>query len=159
MRVGFGYDAHVLVTGRDLYLGGVQLPHESGLLGHSDGDVVLHAISDAILGAAGLEDIGLLFPNTDKSIEGIDSAKILAMAADAAREKGYEIVNIDCVIICESPKITPYRLQIRERIASIAGLSADRVNIKGKTTEGMGFAGRREGIESQAVCLLEEAKR
>lgn len=155
MRIGFGYDAHAFVQGRTLFLGGLRIPHALGLLGHSDGDVLLHAISDAVLGAAGLQDIGVHFPNTDPAITGIGSDRILARAVELARDEGYGIVNVDAVVVCEAPKIQPYRDEMREVIARIMGVEAGRVNVKGKTTEGLGFAGRMEGIESYAVCLLE----
>jgi 2-C-methyl-D-erythritol 2,4-cyclodiphosphate synthase len=155
MRVGLGYDAHAFVEGRRLFLGGLHIPHERGLLGHSDGDVLLHAISDAILGAAGLPDIGAHFPNTDGAIEGIQSGRILARVMDLVRSEGFEIVNIDAVVICESPRVQPYRDEMRSNIARVMTVDAARIGIKGKTTEGMGFTGRREGIESYAVCLLE----
>jgi 2-C-methyl-D-erythritol 2,4-cyclodiphosphate synthase len=155
MRVGLGYDAHALVDGRDLILGGIRIPHEKGLLGHSDGDVLLHAISDALLGAAGLEDIGFYFPNADKNIEGIDSTKILSRVSELVKGRGFEVINVDAVVVCEAPKIQPYREEIRVSVAGIMGVDADRINVKGKTTEGMGFQGRKEGIESYAVCLLD----
>jgi 2-C-methyl-D-erythritol 2,4-cyclodiphosphate synthase len=155
MRVGLGYDAHAFAEGRKLFLGGLPIPHERGLLGHSDGDVLLHAISDAILGAAGLPDIGVHFPNTDETIEGIESGKILARVMDLVRSEGFEVVNVDAVVICETPKVQPYRDEMRSNIARIMAVDAARIGIKGKTTEGMGFTGRREGIESYAVCLLE----
>jgi 2-C-methyl-D-erythritol 2,4-cyclodiphosphate synthase len=156
MRVGFGFDTHAFAEGRALFLGGVRIPHERGLLGHSDGDVLLHAISDAVLGAAGLPDIGVHFPNTDRTIAGIGSDLILARATELARSEGYEIVNVDAVVVCEAPKIQPYREEMRAVIARIMGLDVGRINVKGKTTEGLGFTGRREGIESHAVCLLDE---
>jgi 2-C-methyl-D-erythritol 2,4-cyclodiphosphate synthase len=155
MRIGIGYDAHALVEGRELILGGVRIPHERGLLGHSDGDVLLHALSDAILGAAGLADIGVLFPDTDQTIKGIASEKILSRAIEAARGEGLELVNIDAVIVCQAPRIQPYREEMRRNIARILSADVARVNIRGKTTEGMGFTGRKEGIEAYAVCLLE----
>jgi 2-C-methyl-D-erythritol 2,4-cyclodiphosphate synthase len=155
MRVGIGYDVHAFVEGRVLLLGGLAIPHGRGLLGHSDGDVLLHAVSDAILGAAGLADIGVHFPNTDESIKGMESGRILARAVELARNEGFEIVNIDAVVVCEEPKIQPYKEEIRRSIAGILGVDAVRINIKGKTTEGLGFTGNREGIESYAVCLLE----
>jgi 2-C-methyl-D-erythritol 2,4-cyclodiphosphate synthase len=156
MRVGLGYDTHAFAEGRELFLGGLRIPHERGLLGHSDGDVLLHAISDAVLGAAGLEDIGFHFPNTDQAIAGIRSDRILARCVELMRGEGYEIVNVDAVVVCEAPKIQPYREQMRSSIARIMGVEAGRINVKGKTTEGLGFTGRREGIESYAVCLLNE---
>ena len=159
MRVGLGYDAHAFVEGRALFLGGLLIPYERGLLGHSDGDVLLHAISDAVLGAAGLPDIGVYFPNTDQSIAGIRSDHILARATGLAREEGFDVACIDAVIVCEAPKIQPYREEMRAVIARIMGVEVGRINVKGTTTEGMGFTGRREGIESYAVCLLDEVAR
>ncbi len=155
MRIGIGYDAHALVEGRELFLGGVRIPYAFGLMGHSDGDVLLHAISDAVLGAAGLSDIGVLFPDTDPTIKGIQSEKILARAMEAAGGEGFRLVNIDAVIVCQAPKVLPYREEIRKNIARILSVDTGRVNVKGKTTEGMGFTGRKEGIEAYAVCLLE----
>jgi 2-C-methyl-D-erythritol 2,4-cyclodiphosphate synthase len=155
VRIGLGYDAHAFAEGRALFLGGLAIPHDKGLLGHSDGDVLLHAISDAILGAAGLPDIGVHFPNSDKSIEGIESSVILARVVELVRSNGFEIVNVDAVVVCEEPKIQPHREEMRLRIARIMTIDASRVNVKGKTTEGLGFTGKKEGIESHAVCLLE----
>ena len=155
MRVGLGYDAHAFIEGKRLFLGGVPISHEKGLLGHSDGDVLLHAISDALLGAAGADDIGVHFPNTDKAIEGIESEKILARCVAIVRERGYEIGNIDAIVVCEAPKIQQHREEMRANIARIMAVDRGRVSVKGKTAEGMGFTGRKEGIESFAVCLLE----
>jgi 2-C-methyl-D-erythritol 2,4-cyclodiphosphate synthase len=155
MRIGLGYDAHAFVDGRDLFLGGLRIPHNKGLLGHSDGDVLLHAISDALLGAAGAEDIGAHFPNTDESIKGIESATILAHVGQLVRDKGFSIINIDAIVVCEAPRIQPYREKLKNSIAGILGVDTDRISVKGKTTEGMGFAGRREGIEARAVCLID----
>jgi 2-C-methyl-D-erythritol 2,4-cyclodiphosphate synthase len=155
MRVGFGYDVHVLAEGRRLLLGGVEIPHNRGLLGHSDADVLLHAISDAILGALSEGDIGLHFPDTDPTLKGMESRKILAHAVGLASAKGYTIANIDTTIVCQEPKISPFRDAIIASVASIASVSCDRVSIKAKTTEGLGFTGRREGIAAYAVCLLE----
>ena len=154
-----GYDAHAFAKGRALFLGGLRIPHERGLAGHSDGDVLLHAISDAVLGAAGLQDIGVHFPNADQAIAGIGSDRILARAVGLARDEGYEVVNVDAVVVCEAPKIQPYRDEIRVIIARIMGVEAGRINVKGKTAEGLGFTGRREGIESYAVCLLDRVSR
>lgn len=156
MRIGTGFDVHRLTEGRKLVLGGVEIPFERGLLGHSDGDVLLHAISDAILGALSEDDIGVHFPDTDESTEGIDSARILDKANRIAHGKGYRIVNIDTVVVAEKPKIAPYRDAIRQRIAGILSIDAKAVGIKGKTTEGLGFTGRNEGIAVHAVVLLEE---
>jgi 2-C-methyl-D-erythritol 2,4-cyclodiphosphate synthase len=155
VRIGLGYDAHAFAEGRALILGGLAIPHDKGLLGHSDGDVLLHAISDAILGAAGLPDIGVYFPNSDKSIEGIESGRILARAVELVRSNGFEIVNVDAVVVCEEPKIQPHREEMQQSVARIMTVDAARVNVKGKTTEGLGFTGKKEGIESYAVCLLE----
>ena len=158
MRIGIGYDVHRLVEGRDLFLGGVLIPHHKGLLGHSDGDVLIHAISDAILGAISEGDIGAHFPDTDETTEGIRSTKILAEVGRLAREKGFGIVNIDAVVVAEEPRIYPHRERMKETIAHVLGIGRDAVGIKGKTTEGLGFPGRREGIEAHAVALLEENK-
>lgn len=157
MRIGVGYDVHQLVEGRKLLLGGIEIPFHKGLLGHSDGDVLIHAICDAILGAICEGDIGTHFPDSDNSIKGIESAKILLHAADLAHKKGYTVVNIDAVVAAQEPKIAPVRDAMRKSIATIIGISDDRVSIKGKTTEGLGFVGRKEGIEVYAVALLEEA--
>ncbi len=156
MRIGIGYDVHRLVQGRPLILGGIHIPYEKGLLGHSDGDVLLHAISDAILGAIGEGDIGVLYPDKDESIRGIDSAKILSHVCELALRKGYKIVNIDTVVVTEEPKIAPHRETMKAKIAGILKIDTSLVSIKGKTTEGLGFAGRREGIEVQAVVLVAE---
>lgn len=155
MRIGFGYDVHALAEDRKLFLGGVEVPHSRGLLGHSDADVLLHAISDAILGALSEGDIGLHFPDTDASIKGIESRKILYHAVGLAKDRGFTIANIDTTIVCQEPKIAPFRTAIIDSIASIASISRDRVSVKAKTTEGLGFTGREEGIEAYAVCLLE----
>ncbi|MHB8109205.1 MAG: 2-C-methyl-D-erythritol 2,4-cyclodiphosphate synthase [Syntrophorhabdaceae bacterium] len=155
MRIGIGFDVHRLVAGRKLILGGVEIPFEKGLLGHSDGDVLLHAISDAILGALSEDDIGEHFPNTDKNIEGIDSTEILAKAASIARHRGFRIVNIDSVLIAEAPKIAPWRDSIKRRIAGILSVDPGAIGIKGKTTEGLGFTGRGEGIAAHAVACIE----
>jgi 2-C-methyl-D-erythritol 2,4-cyclodiphosphate synthase len=158
MRVGVGYDVHRLVEGRKLFLGGIEIPHHKGLLGHSDGDVLIHAICDAILGAMGEGDIGTHFPDTDKSIEGIESTKILAYVANLARQRCYAIVNIDAVVATQEPKIAPVRDSMRKCLAETIGISIDRISVKGKTTEGLGFVGRKEGIEVYAVALLDESK-
>ena len=157
MRVGVGYDVHRLVEGRKLFLGGIEIPYHKGLLGHSDGDVLIHAICDAILGAMGEGDIGTHFPDTDKSIQGIESTKILTHVANLVREKGYTVVNIDAVVAAQEPKIAPVRDSMRKSLAETIGIHMDRISVKGKTTEGLGFAGRKEGIEVYAVALLDEA--
>ena len=156
MRIGIGYDVHRLVEGRRLFLGGVEVPFDKGLLGHSDGDVLIHAICDAILGALSEGDIGVHFPDSDESIKGIESVKILAYVRELAKKKGYRIVNIDSVIITEEPKVSPYREKIKARLAEILEMDITSVSIKGKTTEGLGFTGRKEGIAAQAVALLEK---
>lgn len=156
MKMGIGYDVHRLVAGRRLFLGGVEVPFDKGLLGHSDGDVLIHAICDAILGALSEGDIGVHFPDTNESIKNIESIKILTYVQELAKKKGYRIVNIDAVIIAEEPKILPYRERIREQLAKILEIDITSVSVKGKTTEGLGFTGRKEGIVAQAVALLEK---
>jgi 2-C-methyl-D-erythritol 2,4-cyclodiphosphate synthase len=156
MRIGIGYDVHRLVEGRRLFLGGVEVPFDKGLLGHSDGDVLIHAISDAILGAISEGDIGIHFPDSDESIKGIESVKILTHVRELAKKKGYGIINIDAVIITEEPKVSPYRERIKARLAEILEIDIASVSVKGKTTEGLGFTGRKEGIAVQAVVLLEK---
>ena len=153
-RIGIGGDAHKLVEGRDLWLGGVRLEHERGLLGHSDGDVLLHAIADAIYGALGDPDIGRHFPPGAAETEGISSRSIIAHARARMVEKGFGLVGLDAVIVCEEPKIAPVVSALRASIAGMLSLPEERVNLKGKTTEGMGFEGRKEGISSWAVALL-----
>lgn len=157
-RVGVGYDAHRLVKGRDLHLGGIKIEWEYGLLGHSDGDCALHAIADALLGASGLGDIGLYFPSEDESIRGISSADILADVKKMLDEKGFRIINVDCVIICQRPKISEYGDKMVESISSVLGTDRMVVSVKGKTTEGMGFEGSGEGISSIAVALVEKQR-
>jgi len=156
MRVGIGFDAHRLVEGKKLILGGIEVPFEKGLLGHSDADVLLHAISDAVLGAISADDIGVHFPDSDASLKGIDSAVILARCAALAREKGYRITSVDSVLVAEKPKISPFRSAMKEKIARILGIEPEVVGIKGKTTEGLGFTGRGEGIAAHAVVLVEK---
>jgi len=156
MRVGIGYDVHALVRGRKLFLGGVEIPSDRGLAGHSDGDCLIHAICDAILGAISEYDIGHFFPDTDQSIKDIDSVEILRFVSALAGKKGYTIVNIDAVIVAETPKIYPYREKIKERLSEILGIEKGAIGIKGKTTEGLGFTGRKEGIAVYAVALVEK---
>lgn len=156
MRVGIGFDVHKLVEGRKLYLGGVEIPFEKGLLGHSDGDVLIHAISDALLGAAGLPDIGELFPDTDPEIRGISSLRILSRVRKMISEKGFSIAGLDSVIICERPKLAPYKEGIKSRIAEILEIDAFKVSVKGKTAEGLGVLGSEEAIASFAVAIIEE---
>ncbi len=156
MRIGHGYDVHRLVPGRDLILGGVKIDFELGLLGHSDADVLLHAVSDALLGAAGLGDIGKHFPDTDPQYKGADSGKLLAVCAERVREKGYKISNIDVTMIAQRPKLRPHISAMEANIAKFTGIDADRVNVKATTEENLGFTGSMEGLRCHAVCLLEE---
>jgi 2-C-methyl-D-erythritol 4-phosphate cytidylyltransferase/2-C-methyl-D-erythritol 2,4-cyclodiphosphate synthase len=153
-RVGMGYDVHTLVKGRDLILGGVNIPYEFGLLGHSDADVLLHAIKDAMLGAAALGDIGRHFPDTDPKYKGASSLKLLACVQEILVQNGYRVHNIDATIVAEKPKLAPYIGQMNQNIAEVLGLSLQQVNVKATTTEGLGFAGRREGIASYAVVTI-----
>lgn len=152
--IGQGFDVHALVEGRPLILGGVTIPFHKGLAGHSDADVLLHAITDAILGAAGLGDIGRHFPDTDPAYKGADSARLLSVAAQRVREAGWSVCNIDCTVIAQAPKILPHAPAMAEVIAQCCGVQASQVNIKGKTTEQLGFVGRGEGIAAQAVAML-----
>ena len=156
MRVGMGYDVHRLTEDRDLILGGVKIDWEKGLLGHSDADVLIHAIMDALLGAADLGDIGQHFQDTDPAYEGISSVKLLEHVASLLEKKGYGVGNIDAVIIAQKPKMAPHIPQMRKNLAQAMGVEEDRINIKATTEEGLGFTGRGEGIASQASCLLEE---
>ncbi|HBG04942.1 MAG: 2-C-methyl-D-erythritol 2,4-cyclodiphosphate synthase [Geobacteraceae bacterium GWC2_58_44] len=156
MRIGHGYDVHRLVAGRRLILGGVDVPHIKGLLGHSDADVLLHALSDAILGALGEGDIGRHFPDTDPAYKGADSIKLLRQVMDLADAKGYRIANVDSTIVAQRPKLAPYIQQMRVNIARALSTEEERVNVKATTTEELGFAGRGEGIAAYAVVLLEQ---
>lgn len=156
MRVGIGYDVHRLVEGRKLIIGGVEIPYEKGLSGHSDADVLLHAIMDALLGAAALGDIGKHFPDTDPAYEGISSIVLLKKVGGLLRERGYEVGNIDAIIIAQRPKMAPHREKMRENVADALGISVGQVNIKATTEEGLGFTGSGEGISSQAAALLRE---
>lgn len=156
MRIGHGYDVHRLVEGRKLILGGVDVPYVKGLLGHSDADVLLHAISDAILGAIGEGDIGKHFPDTDPAYKGADSRKLLRHVMDLAGKKGYQIGNVDATIVAQRPKLAPFIAQMRSNIAETLGTDEDRVNVKATTTEELGFAGRGEGIAAYAVALLQK---
>lgn len=157
MRVGMGYDVHRLVEGRKLIIGGVEIPYEKGLLGHSDADVLLHAIMDALLGAAALGDIGKHFPDTDERYKGADSMKLLTEVKRLLEEKLYIIENIDATVIAQSPKMAPYIDQMRENICNCLCIDKDQVNIKATTEEKLGFTGEGLGISSQAVCLIESA--
>jgi 2-C-methyl-D-erythritol 2,4-cyclodiphosphate synthase len=156
IRVGLGYDVHKLVEGRKLILGGVDIPYEKGLLGHSDADVLLHAITDALFGAAALGDIGSHFPDTDPRYKGADSLKLLEACGTELREYGWKIGNIDAVIVAQRPKLLPYVPQMRENIARVLGSDISQVSVKGKTEEGLGFTGSGEGMAVHAVCLLEK---
>lgn len=156
MRIGHGYDVHKLVAGRDLILGGVKIPYELGLLGHSDADVLLHAVSDALLGAAGLGDIGKHFPDTDPQYKGADSRKLLQIVGEKIREAGYRVGNVDVTMIAQKPKLRPYIPQMEENIASALGIGVSRVNVKATTEEQLGFTGQQLGMACHAVCLLEE---
>ena len=156
MRVGLGYDVHKLAEGRDLIIGGVNIPYEKGLLGHSDADVLLHAISDALLGAAALGDIGKHFPDTDPKYKGADSLKLLEHVGNLLEENLYIIENIDATIIAQRPKMAPHIQTMRENVARVLGLEVDQVNIKATTEEGLGFTGTGEGISSQAICAIEK---
>lgn len=153
-RVGQGYDVHPLVPGRKLILGGVTIPHPFGLHGHSDADALLHAITDAVLGAAGLGDIGRMFPDNDDCWKGADSRVLLRGALEAVRAAGWRVGNVDCTVIAQAPRIAPHVSAMRENIASDLGIAAACVNVKGKTTERLGFVGRGEGIATEAVALL-----
>ena len=154
IRVGTGYDVHKLVEGRKLILGGVEIPHSLGLLGHSDADVLLHAIMDALLGAAALGDIGKHFPDTDDHYKGISSLKLLEHVAQLLQKHGYEIGNIDATVIAQKPKLRPYIEAMEKNIAEVLGISGDQINVKATTEEGLGFTGEQQGISSQAICCL-----
>ena len=156
MRIGHGYDVHRLVEGRDLILGGVKIPYEKGLDGHSDADVLLHAVSDALLGAAGLGDIGRHFPDTDPQYKGADSLELMRIVVQRVLEAGYRISNIDVTMIAQRPKLKDHIPQMVENIASAARIDASRVNVKATTEEKLGFTGTGEGMSCHAVCLLEE---
>ncbi len=155
MRIGMGYDVHRLACDRKLILGGVEIPYEKGLLGHSDADVVLHAIMDALLGAAALGDIGRHFPDTDEKYRGSSSLLLLQHVAKLLEEKCFVIENIDATVIAQRPKLSPYMDQMKANVAQTLGIDEDRVNIKATTEEGLGFTGSGEGISAQAVCLLQ----
>lgn len=158
MRIGFGFDVHQLVEGRPLWLGGVEIPSIKGALGHSDADVLLHAICDAILGALALGDIGKHFPDTDQQFKGIDSKILLTHVVSLISERGYQVINIDSTLCIEKPKIMPYAEQMRSTIAVICGITIDDVSVKATTNEKMGFIGREEGVTAYAVVLLEKKK-
>jgi 2-C-methyl-D-erythritol 2,4-cyclodiphosphate synthase len=157
LRIGLGIDAHALEEGAPLVLGGVTVSSDRGLAGHSDGDVIVHALIDALLGAAGLGDIGSLFPSGSARWEGADSLELLRNAYSQVREAGFELVNADCVLIGEEPRIAPHRDEMRGRLAAALDVAADRVNVRATTTDRLGFAGRGEGLAAEAVALLERA--
>lgn len=158
MRIGHGYDVHRLIAGRKLVLGGVEIPYILGLDGHSDADVLLHAIMDALLGAAALGDIGRLFPDTDPAYKGISSVLLLKTVAARIREAGYEVGNVDATVIAQKPKLAPHIPAMREIVAKTLGVDLDQINIKATTEEHLGFSGREEGIAAHAVCLLEKSR-
>ena len=153
-RVGHGYDVHRLVENRALILGGVTIPHSHGLLGHSDADVLVHAVMDALLGAAALGDIGKLFPDNDPAFAGADSLVLAERVAEAVREAGYEIGNVDATVLAQAPKLAPHIPAMREKLAAALGIAKDAISIKATTEEGLGFTGAREGIAAHAVALL-----
>lgn len=157
MRIGHGYDVHRFCEGRPLFLGGIEIPHDKGLLGHSDADVLLHAICDALLGAAALGDIGKHFPDNDNTFKNIDSKLLLKNTVSLIAEKGYKVGNIDATVIAQKPKLAPYIEGMKNCIAEICGVDADCVNVKATTEEKLGFTGREEGIASHAVCIIEKA--
>jgi 2-C-methyl-D-erythritol 2,4-cyclodiphosphate synthase len=157
VRIGQGFDVHALVAGRKLIIGGVEIAHDKGLLGHSDGDVLLHAICDALLGAAGLGDIGRHFPDTDPAYKGADSSRLLRAVGERVQAAGYTIGNVDATIVAQAPRMAPHIPAMIERIAAALALDPRRVNVKAKTTERLGFAGRGEGIAAEAIALLQKA--
>lgn len=154
MRIGLGYDVHALVEGRPLIIGGVEIKHDRGLLGHSDADVLAHAVADAVLGAARAGDIGKLFPDTDEAYAGANSMELLAQVASRVRELGFRILDIDSVVVAQAPKLSPHREAMRTNLAQALGIPAANVGVKATTTEHLGFEGRKEGISAQAVALL-----
>ena len=156
MRIGHGFDVHRLVVGRKCIIGGVEIAHEKGLDGHSDADVLLHAICDALLGAAGLGDIGKHFPPTDARYKGIDSRELLRHVIDLIKNKGFKVGNIDATVICEAPKLAPYTAQMCANIAADCGVDVSQINVKATTTEKLGFTGRGEGVAAEAVCLIQK---
>ncbi|MDY5594776.1 MAG: 2-C-methyl-D-erythritol 2,4-cyclodiphosphate synthase [Oscillospiraceae bacterium] len=154
MRIGHGYDVHRLVPGRKLILGGVEIPHTTGLLGHSDADVLTHALMDALLGAAAMGDIGHLFPDSDAQYAGADSLQLLRAVMERLRAAGYAVGNVDCTVLAQAPKLAPHILQMRKNLAEILGCGLDAVSVKATTEEGLGFTGAKEGIAAHAVVLL-----
>lgn len=158
LRIGHGYDVHKLVEGRKLILCGVEIPHKLGLLGHSDADVATHAVADAILGATRLGDLGKLFPDTDPAYAGANSLELLAQVMRLARERGYELLDCDCTIAAQAPKLAPHREQMRANLAQALGVRVESVGVKATTTERLGFVGREEGMAAWAVCIMEDAR-
>ena len=158
LRIGHGYDVHRLVPGRKLILGGVEIPWEKGLLGHSDADVLVHAVMDALTGAARLGDIGKLFPDTDPAYRGITSLKLLGEVGRLLGEKGFSVVNIDAALLAQAPKVAPYKAQMAENIAAALGIEAEQVNVKATTEEGLGFTGDGSGMAAHAVALVEKGE-
>ena len=158
LRVGHGYDVHKLVEGRKLILCGIEIPHKLGLLGHSDADVATHAVADAILGATRLGDLGKLFPDTDPAYAGANSLELLAQVMRLARERGYELLDCDCTIAAQAPKLAPHREQMRANLARALGVGVESVGVKATTTERLGFVGREEGMAAWAVCIMEDAR-
>lgn len=158
LRIGHGYDVHKLVEGRKLILCGVEIPHKLGLLGHSDADVATHAVADAILGATRLGDLGKLFPDTDPAYAGANSLELLAQVMRLARERGYELLDCDCTIAAQAPKLAPHREQMRVNLAQALGVGVESVGVKATTTERLGFVGREEGMAAWAVCIMEDAR-
>lgn len=155
MRIGHGYDVHRLVEGRDCIIGGVNIPHEMGLLGHSDADVLLHAVMDALLGAMAAGDIGKLFPDSDPAYKGADSLALTRRVGDLLTERGYRLLNLDATVLAQAPKLAPHIPAMRENIAAALGVEVDAVSVKATTEEGLGFTGARQGIAAHAVCLIE----
>ncbi len=155
-RIGFGYDAHRLVGGRDLILGGVKIPHQTGLSGHSDADVLCHAIGEAVLGALCLGDLGRHFPDTDEKYKGISSLRILSMIKDMAKKQNARVTNVDSTIVAQEPKLSPHIEKMRKNLADVLKIDTNQVSVKATTTEGLGFAGKKEGISAYAVVLMEK---
>ncbi len=155
IRIGHGYDVHKLVENRKLIIGGVEIPHEKGLLGHSDADVLLHAIGDALMGAAALGDIGCIFPDNDPKFKDADSLELLKEVVSLINNKGFSVVNIDCTLIAQSPKMRPYIDEMRSNIADACGVAVEMISVKATTEEHLGFTGRGEGISAHAVCLIQ----
>lgn len=155
MRIGHGYDVHRLVEGRDCIIGGVNIPHEMGLLGHSDADVLLHAVMDALLGAMAAGDIGKLFPDSDPAYKGADSLALTRRVGDLLTQRGYRLLNLDATVLAQAPKLAPHIPAMRENIAAALGVEVDAVSVKATTEEGLGFTGARQGIAAHAVCLIE----